>query len=146
MADRLARLDFGQLIAAVENAPPVSAADVIGARLTDALGARAVSFLIADFSGQALIRLGHATSEAAGRTQGRETAERVPLTGSPQGRALATQTVEVQAGAGEVRVFAPVTNRGEAIGVLEVSLDGTPDEQTVADIALAAHALAYVVI
>src|SRR3954469_16305589 len=147
MSDRhAARLDFGQLIAAVENAPPVAAVEVLGARMTDALGARAVSFLIADFSGQALIRLGHATSEAAGRTQGRETAERVPLTGSPQGRALATQTVEVQAGAGEVRVFAPVTNRGEAIGVLEVNVLETPDEQTVADIALAAHALAYVVI
>src|SRR3954452_21714084 len=146
MADRLARLDFGELIAAVENAPPVSAADVIGTRLMDALGARAVSFLIADFSGQALIRLGHAGSEAAGRTQGRETAERVPLTGSPQGRALATQTVEVETSAGQVRVFAPVTNRGEAIGVLEVSLLAVPDEQNVADIALAAHALAYVVI
>src|SRR3954466_5981097 len=146
MADRLARLDFGQLIAAVENAPPVSAADVIGARMTDALGARAVSFLIADFSGQALIRLGHTASEAAGRTQGRETAERVSLTGSPQGRAIASQTVEVEGGAGDTRVFAPVTNRGEAIGVLEVSLLEVPDEQTVADIALAAHALAYVVI
>src|SRR3954469_8980912 len=147
MLDRhAARLDFGQLIAAVENAPPVAAVDVLGARMTEALGARAVSFLIADFSGQALIRLGHAASEAAGRTQGRETAERVPLTGSPQGRAIATQTVEVEGGAGEARVFAPVTNRGEAIGVLEVSLLEIPDEQTVADIALAAHALAYVVI
>src|SRR4051794_842545 len=147
MPDRdAARLDFGDLIAAVENAPPVAAVDVLGARMTEALGARAVSFLIADFSGQALIRLGHAANEAAGRTQGRETAERVSLTGSPQGRAIATQTVEVQSGEGEARVFAPVTNRGEAIGVLEVSLLETPDEQTLADIALAAHALAYVVI
>src|SRR4051812_31399579 len=146
MADRSARLDFGQLIAAVENAPPVSAADVLGARLIEAVGALAVSFLIADFSGQALIRLGHAASEAAGRTQGRETAERVPLTGSPHGRAIAPQTGAVESIAGEARVFAPVTNRGEAIGVLEVTLPETPDDQTVADIALAAHALAYVVI
>jgi serine phosphatase RsbU (regulator of sigma subunit) len=147
MSDRrAARLDFGLLIAAVENAPPVAAVDVLGARMIEALGARSVSFLIADFSGQALIRLGHAASGPAGRTQGRETAERVSLTGSPQGRAIATQTVEVESGAGEARVFAPVTNRGEAIGVLEVSLLEIPDEQTVADIALAAHALAYVVI
>src|SRR3954462_5232720 len=147
MSDRhAARLDFGQLIAAVENAPPGAAVEVLGARMTEALGARAVSFLIADFSGQALIRLGHAASEAAGRTQGRETAERVSLTGSPQGRAIASQTVEVEGGAGDTRVFAPVTNRGEAIGVLEVTLLELPDEQTVADIALAAHALAYVVI
>lgn len=143
---RSARLDFGQLIAAVENAPPVAAIDVLGGRLAEAVGARTVSFLIADFSGQALIRLGHAASEAPGGTQGRETAERVALTGSPQGRAIATQTVEIESGADHTRVFAPVTNRGDAIGVLEVCLPETPDKGTVADIALAAHALAYVVI
>src|SRR3954447_3378507 len=80
-----ARLDLGEVLAAVENAPPVAAADVVGQRLTEALQARGVSFLIADFSGQALIRLGHAGG-AASRTQGRETAERVPLTGTPHGR------------------------------------------------------------
>src|SRR3954467_11274937 len=134
MADRAAQLDFGQLIAAVENAPPVSAADVIGARLMDALGARAVSFLIADFSGQALIRLGHAGSEAAGRTQGRETAERVRLRGSPHGRALANQTLEVETGTGGIHLYAPVTNRGEAIGVLQLTLPEPPDEQTLTDV------------
>src|SRR5215207_7430801 len=46
----------------------------------------------------------------------------------------------------EPRVFAPVTNRGEAIGVLDLSLTEVPDEQTLADVALATHALAYVVI
>src|SRR3954451_11855675 len=141
-----ARLDLGELLAAVENAPPFAAADVLGAHLGEELGARAVSFLIADFSGQALVRLGHAGSVDATRAQGRETAELVPLDGSPQGRALATQTVELEAGADGTRVFAPVTNRGEAIGVLELSLAETPDDQIVADVAVAAHALAYVVI
>src|SRR5688572_28986520 len=57
MADQhAARLDFGQLLAAVEDAPPVAAADVLGERLVQALGAREVSFLIAAFSGHALIR------------------------------------------------------------------------------------------
>ena len=147
MADQhAARLDLGQLLAAVEDAPPIAAADVLGERLVQALGAREVSFLIADFSGQALIRLGHAGSAAAERTQGRETAEKVLLAGTPHGRALITQTVEVENGAGGVRMLAPVTNRGEAIGMLEVSLEREPDERTVADVALAAHALAYVVI
>jgi serine phosphatase RsbU (regulator of sigma subunit) len=68
------------------------------------------------------------------------------LTGSPHGRALATQTVERETSAEGTRLFAPVTNRGEAIGVLELRLDEPPDEQMVADVALAAHALAYVVI
>jgi serine phosphatase RsbU (regulator of sigma subunit) len=139
-------LNFTGLLGAVENASPVAAADVLAERLTDALGASAVSFLVADFSGRALVRLGHAGSEAAGRTQGRETAERVPLAGSPHGRALESQTLEIETGAGGVRLFAPVTNRGEAIGVLELSLPQLPDEQTLTDVALAAHTLAYVII
>jgi serine phosphatase RsbU (regulator of sigma subunit) len=144
--DRTTRLDVADLLAAVEDAPPFAAADVLAERLGNALGAREVSFLIADFSGRALIRLGHAGTGPATRAQGRETAERVPLTGSPHGRALATQTVEFVHAADEMRAFAPVTNRGEAIGVLELTLPDAPDEQTTADVALAAHALAYVVI
>jgi serine phosphatase RsbU (regulator of sigma subunit) len=71
----------------------------------------------------------------------------VALTGTPHGAALASQSVVVvEAGAGGARVFAPVTNRGEAIGVLELTLAEAPDEPTLADVALAAHALAYVVI
>jgi len=144
--DRTGRVNVADLLAAVEDAPPFAAADVLAERLGAALGAHEVSFLIADFSGQALIRLGHAGRGAATRAQGRETAERVPLTGSPHGRALATQTVELEHDADGVRAFAPVTNRGEAIGVLELTLSDAPDEQTLTDVALAAHALAYVVI
>ena len=143
---RSARLDLGELLAAVEDAPPVAAVDVLGERLKETIGATDVSFLIADFSGQALIRLEHAGSERAARTQGRETAERVPLEGTPQGRALAGQTVGVESGDGGTRLYAPVTNRGEAIGLLELRLADAPDEQTLADVALAAHALAYVVV
>jgi hypothetical protein len=143
-----ARLDLGALLAAVEDAPPVAAVDVLGDRLRKAIGADDVSFLIADFSGQALIRLEHAGSELAERTQGRETAEHVPLAGTPHGRALAGQAVVVEAGGdgGGARLYAPVTNRGEAIGLIELRLDEAPDEQTLADVALAAHVLAYVVI
>ena len=78
--------------------------------------------------------------------QGKETAERVPLVGTPQGRALAAQAVEVISEDGGARVFAPVTSRGEAVGVLELGLEEFPAERTVADVALAAHFLAYVVI
>ena len=52
-------LDVKTLLASVEAAPPIDAAEVVAAALTDALGARDVSFLIADYSGQALIRLSH---------------------------------------------------------------------------------------
>src|SRR3954447_16120155 len=141
-----ARLDLTTLLAAVEDAPPFSAADVVGERLASELAAREVSFLIADFSGHALIRLGHTGDSAATRTQGDETAERVPLIGSSPGRALASQAIVLEQDADVTRVFAPVTNRGEAIGVLDLLLDEAPDEQVLAEVALAAHALGYVVI
>ena len=139
-------VNLNALLAAVEAAPPVAAVDVLAGELAEAIGAREVSFLIADFSGRSLIRLGH--SGGQGRLQGKETAERVPLAGTPHGRALASQAVEmvVEDGDGGARLFAPVTSRGEAVGVLELGLEDFPAEQTVADVALAAHFLAYVVI
>jgi serine phosphatase RsbU (regulator of sigma subunit) len=147
-----ARLDLAELLGAVENAAPVAAVDVVGEHLAHALEATEVGFLIADFSGHALIRLGHSANATATRTHGDETAQRVTLADGPHGRVLVSQHVEVEScsdgrgGADGVRVFAPVTNRGEAIGVLELRLRQPPDERTVSDIALAAHALAYVVI
>ena len=138
------RLDLGDLLAAVEDAPPVAAADVVGQLLAQIMGASAVAFLIADFSGDSLIRLGHGGPPAA--SSGGETAERVPLSGSAHGGVLAAQAGRVDAQAEGWRLLAPVTNRGEAIGVLELWLPNAPDEQCVADVALAAHALAYIVI
>jgi hypothetical protein len=145
---RRSPLSLNALLAAVEAAPPVAAVDVLAGALAEAIGAREVSFLIADFSGRSLIRLGHAGGKGALRLQGKETAERVPLAGTPQGRALAAQTVEVIAedGGAGARLFAPVTSRGEAVGVLELGLKEFPVEQTAADVALAARFLAYVVI
>ena len=141
---RQSPLNLNSLLAAVEAAPPVAVVDVLAAALAEAIGAREVSFLIADFSGRSLIRLGHAGGK--GRLHGKETAERVPLVGTPHGRALAAQTVEVIPEDRGARLFAPVTSRGEAVGVLELGLDNFPAEQTVADVALAGHFLAYVVI
>jgi serine phosphatase RsbU (regulator of sigma subunit) len=147
------RLDLAELLAAVEDAAPVDAVDALSDCLREAVGASEVAFLIADLSGRALVRLDHGLWAAAGhgdpdeRTQGRETAERVPLRGTAQGRALLHQTVTVEReGPTDFRLFAPVTNRGEAIGVLELRLPVEPSGQTVDQVALAAHALAYVVI
>jgi serine phosphatase RsbU (regulator of sigma subunit) len=139
-------LNLNSLLAAVEAAPPVAAVDVLADALAEAIGAREVSFLIADFSGRSLIRLGHSGGKGELRLQGDETAERVPLVGTPHGRALAAQAVEVIGEHGGARLFAPVTSRGEAVGVLELGLEDFPLERTVADVALAAHFLAYVVI
>ncbi len=143
---RRSALNLNVLLEAVEAAPPVAAADVVADALRDSLGARDVSFLIADYSGRSLIRLGHVDRPEGGAPGGRERADPVPLAGTPHGRALADQQLQVVAEPGGARVLAPVTSRGEAVGVVELALAQPPDEQTRAAIALAAHALAYVII
>jgi serine phosphatase RsbU (regulator of sigma subunit) len=143
---RRSALNLNVLLGAVEAAPPVAAADVVGDALAQGLDARDVSFLIADYSGQSLIRLSHVGRGEPVTADGRERSDTVPLIGTPQGRALAEQQVQVVTEDDGSRVFAPVTSRGEAVGVLELALDDAPDERTIAAIALAAHALAYVVI
>jgi serine phosphatase RsbU (regulator of sigma subunit) len=143
---RRSALNLNVLLGAVEAAPPVAAADVVGDALAQALDARDVSFLIADYSGRSLIRLSHVGRGEPVTADGRERSDTVPLIGTPQGRALAEQQVQLVAEDGSSRVFAPVTSRGEAVGVLELALDDAPDERTIAAIALAAHVLAYVVI
>lgn len=45
-----------------------------------------------------------------------------------------------------VRVVAPVTNRGDAIGLLELFLPAAPDAEAMREIGETAHALAYIVI
>src|SRR3954452_14042812 len=108
MPDRPPALfDLRTLLAAVEDAPPFSAADVLGERLATTLGAREVSFLIADFSGHALVRVGH-SGGAVTRRQAGETGERVALTSSPNGRALAAHSHVVEDAADGTRVLTPV--------------------------------------
>jgi serine phosphatase RsbU (regulator of sigma subunit) len=70
----------------------------------------------------------------------------VTLAGTPHGRALAEQDVQIVEDSDGFRVFAPVTSRGEAVGVLELGLDAEPDQQALAIVSAGAHALAYIVI
>lgn len=139
------RLNVGDLLTAAEAAPPVGAVDAVSEALAAAVGATDVCFLIADYSGDSLIRLAHSSDVPAGAGD-RETSERVGLKDSPQGRALAAQAVEVVAEDGDTLVIAPVTSRGEAVGVLELRLPDSPDESVITDVARAAHVLAYIVI
>jgi serine phosphatase RsbU (regulator of sigma subunit) len=141
-----ARLDVGALLAAAEAASPVDAIEAVADALKDMIAAEQVGFLIADFSGDSLIRLGHSSGGTATRRAGPETAERVALADTPHGRALQRQTVEVVEDDSEAWLYAPVTSRGEAVGVLELRVPARPDDQTVAEIAQAGHALAYIVI
>jgi serine phosphatase RsbU (regulator of sigma subunit) len=130
-------------------------------------GARAVSFLIADLSGRALVRLAHVSSESSSTTDGpgppergerrvtEESATVLPFDEGPFEQALRTQQVQVVSpGDAEAQgwqadwwqVVAPITERGETIGVLDLRLPVRPDAETTADIAQIGHLLAFIVI
>jgi serine phosphatase RsbU (regulator of sigma subunit) len=140
------RLDLRSLLTRAEAAAPVGVVEAMAAAMLEMLDARDVSFLIADFSGRSLNRLGHIAAFGAPFIRSDETTARVPLLGTPYGDALAAQrSIQLPDGA-DTRILAPVTSRGEAVGVLEVVLPFAPDPPTVEDVELAAHQLAYMII
>jgi serine phosphatase RsbU (regulator of sigma subunit) len=131
----------------VEAASPVEAVEVVADELAAMVGARTVRFLIADLSGRTVVRFGElAPGVAAVELDGAEDAESVELAGTVYEQVLRTQRVDVRPTVDGSLLTVPVTDRGEAIGLLELSLPQVPDEQVVADVAAAAHALAYVVV
>ena len=143
--DQPRRLDLGSLLTRAEAAAPVGVVDAMAAALLEMLGAYEVSFLIADFSGRSLNRLGHTVPSEEPGSRSEETAMRVPLEG-PYGAALARQRSVLLREGDSTRVVAPVTSRGEAVGVLELVLPFEPAPITLEDVELAAHQLAYMVI
>ena len=141
------RADLRALLERVEAASPTDAIEVAADLLAATVEAHAVSFLIADFSGRALVRFG--TSERGGpaaRGQGTEQADTVPLAGTIYEHVLRTQQIDVHDLADGAHLTVPVTDRGDAIGVIELILPQCPDDQAITEVATTAHALAYVVI
>jgi serine phosphatase RsbU (regulator of sigma subunit) len=59
---------------------------------------------------------------------------------------LRTQRADVEPDGEGARMVVPVTDRGDAIGVLELHLPRFPSDDEIADICSAAHALGYVII
>ncbi|MFD9438408.1 PP2C family protein-serine/threonine phosphatase [Streptomyces sp. NPDC060006] len=136
------RIRLADVLAAAEDAAPVSSLDVVARNLRDRFDARYVSFLFVDVVGRRLLRV----SDQAATHQERR-ADQVPLAGSSlYDEVLRTQKL-VQApedGQGW-RVLAPVTNRGDAIGVLELFLTQVT-EDVLEQVEEAAHALAYIIV
>lgn len=138
--------DLRSLLSAVENASPIEAVDVLGAELAEVVQARHVALLIANFSGNALVRLSHVAGTASHRDGYNERADTVPLPGTVHERALFTQVSEIVERADDWLVLVPITERGDAIGLLEASFADRPDMETRDQLTAAAHALAYVLI
>ncbi|MEU6394753.1 PP2C family protein-serine/threonine phosphatase [Streptomyces sp. NPDC046939] len=133
---------LGELLAAVEDAAPCESVDVVARNLEDRFDACEVSFVFLDLVGQEVVRLPRAGS--AGEPVGE--AERLRLPGSRYEHVLRGQELlREDEGGGRVRLVAPVTNRGDCIGVLELVVPHADDTVREA-VAQAAHALAYIVV
>ena len=155
-----------RVLDAAESASPVEAVEAVTHELGLALGASSVSFLIADLSGRALVRLAHVVLGDSGddgpaplgrgeRRSSEESATVLPFDGGPTEQVVRAQQTMVLppdrsgGGPGVVgswRVLAPVTERGEIIGLLEFLVPEEPSPGAVGEISRLAHLLAFVVI
>ena len=141
-------IDLNDVLLAVEKAAPVDAVEAVTRSIGVDLDASWVSFLVADMSGRALVRLVDVPigSVADGRRQDQDVAVVLPFDGGPQEQALRAQHVLVEPVGDQFVVRAPVTQRGEAIGLLEIGLSVAPSDAAVQMVSRVAHTLAFVVI
>src|SRR4051794_9444711 len=141
-------VDLNDVLLAVEKAAPVDAVEAVTRSIAVSLDALWVSFLVADMSGRALVRLVHVPigDGPGGRRQAADLAMVLPFDGGPQEQALRAQHVLVEYDGDQYVVRAPVTQRGEAIGLLEIALPAAPGDAAVQWVSRSAHTLAFVVI
>ncbi|WP_211291299.1 PP2C family protein-serine/threonine phosphatase [Kineococcus xinjiangensis] len=138
----------------------MNAVEAVTRELAHAHGASSASFLIADLSGRALVRLARTSAGSLDPGRGerrdeKESATVLPFDGGPAEQALRTQSTLVLgpdaasptgAAAGEWTVLAPVTERGEALGLLEMVLPVEPGPALLDEISRTAHLLSFVLI
>lgn len=139
-------MDLRSLLAAVEEAFPVDVVDALGQELARAVDARHVALLITDFSGNAVVRMSHVVNAAPDQAGHNERAESVPLQGTPHERVLFAQSIEVVRRDTDWLALVPITERGDAIGILEASFTKEPDAEVLDDLVVATHAWAYALI
>ncbi|MCC2318491.1 PP2C family protein-serine/threonine phosphatase [Cellulomonas chengniuliangii] len=132
-------VDISSLLTAAEDVSPAEAMSAAADTLRRTLGVESASFLIADAAGNTLVD--HADPDI-----------RFSLDGTDPGRAWREQRM-VQDARG--RAYAPVTVRGDALGVLAVQMPHGPgadaadlalDAASAEQLAAVAHALGYVVV
>lgn len=135
--------ELPRLLTAAETAAPVEAVDVVAGDLLRRFGATRVSFLIVDLTGRAVVPLSTASRAKAG---GGRQADRIDLFGSVYEHVVRTQQPYQETTDQGERVIFPVTNRGDAIGLLELLLPAGPGQEVLNAVGEAAHLLAYIVI
>lgn len=139
----MAQEGFGlnSIFAAAEKAAPGDSVQVVAKNLTERFGAVDVSFLFLGLVGREMVRLTRVGEIDAG-----DRPHRVRLHGSVYDEVLTSQQIHFEpVGEGGKRLVAPVTNRGDPIGVLELTLPRF-EESMVEEVRETVHALAYVIV
>ncbi|GHF10339.1 hypothetical protein GCM10017786_50010 [Amycolatopsis deserti] len=127
------------VLTAAERAAPVQSVDVVAGYLEEHFAASDVSFLLVDLVGRELVRF-----TARGKSLRGKDAERLSLAGSVYEQVLYSQE-PYRERRDQWHVVVPVTNRGDTVGLLEMTvpeLDDTALEQ-ICEVALA---LAYLIV
>lgn len=133
-AGRRAALDFPGLVQGVEDAAPADIVLAVGRYVAAVLPGATATFWVADYSGHSLERLDHARPRAS-----------VDIASSEAGQTLRTQAVRIETGDGATDAYVPVTVRGEAVGVLQVTLRQPPNDEQVRHLSELGHAFGYLV-
>src|SRR5947199_8636059 len=130
--------DFvGRLHRALDASPPYALPTVVSAVLAEAIGAKDVGLLLADYGEVTLERV--STDPTAGDSVS------IPLDGTVAGHAFLTQQPGEEPDPSGVRIYFPVTVRAERIGVLDILLPDEPTADLREELQRAAIVVGYVV-
>jgi hypothetical protein len=128
---------LGDLLVALDTAPPFAALAVVTATLRRDFDAQTVSLLLADYGERTLERL----------DEGRPmlSAESLSVADSPAGRVFRTGEILALPEDDAHRLYLPVSIRADRLGVLDIVLPAEPDEAVVDHLRQVATTLAYVI-
>jgi serine phosphatase RsbU (regulator of sigma subunit) len=139
-------VDLREVLRTTCAASPVEAIDVMADGLATLTGATEVQFLITNVTHRAVVRFAGSRANAARVEAEGGRVPVLPLPGSEYEQVLRRQQVlRVDEGVGE-RILVPVTESGDALGVIDLHMPWPAGDRVFADIDAVAQALARVVV
>jgi len=145
LADRHG-VDLREVLRSTCAASPVEAIDVMADGLATLTGATDVQFLITNITHRAVVRFAGSDANAARVQEENGKVPVVPLPGTDYEQVLRRQQVLRRGEGGGERILVPVTESGDALGVIDLHLPRQADARVFDDIGTVAEALARVVV
>ena len=140
------RVDLREVLRDTCAASPVEAIDVMADGLATLTGATDVRFLITNVTHRAVVPFAGFRANAARAKQHEGRVPVLPLPGTDYEQVLRRQEVVRIPEQGGERILVPVTESGDALGVIDLRLPRQADAQVFADIGTVAAALARIVV